>query len=870
MSFTAGSEDHFHTRDPNARPDSPASTFIYANSTRSSADFSATGSQFYEEDDGCDELGLAISNAYHSTPRNSPRRPKTSPQTPNSADPLLSHHLLAPTPSLRFNSRQGLSTVELLHDIHLEVPNMSPRMSRDYSPDYSEGFRKRGSRGGHPDPPCKSKRNIAESRCNWLSVVVFILAVYSTIFSGIFFLIAVLRPRYGRKVQTGPGGGMSPNTATLLSALFAKTIELSFVTVFVVFLGQVLSRKAFQKGGRGITIAEMSMRSWIMQPGSMFVHWESVRYAALTFLGIISLTAALIATFYTTASEALVAPKLKFGPTENKLMYGHVAATYANPPYVASQCKTPILKSTDPDFGGTTCLQIEHAGQAFHNYAQYLSVWTDNIASGNGSADLRERPKAVALLHDNTTVVGSWIEVRNTTEESIKAGRIINNVTLAMPHPGIFAAAREPKNNILQPEDLGGLGEYQITASVPSPSVNVLCASMTDTELTPFIKTNWPNSTVPGYPSPLNKTVVDSIFGFGQPYGKMNVTRVPPIFPSIPIDFNTILNATGMYKDSIYLLGKSNTASPPYVLCSLRSALSPRCSTHYNASSSGGSLVAHCEDNDDPEMYSKHHPEAPTGLVEPDWANIASEWGRAVSLNAGMNKNNASNGRLLTQLILTGGGSNPNISPKPLLPATQLNPSLPSLAEALAVLAGCTLLLSARDAPFTHEWLYSPTIPFLSTPQLEPFNASIRTQQYASGPNTQAWHQAFFYVVLFLVFVTNVLCLVILAAWRGQVTDFVEPQNMFALAVNSPMSRGLEGSCGGGPEGEQLALGWRIRVVDEHVFLEEGSGGVREKDEDLGGMAEVVEEGPTPIVARYSSLSNKKNSGSKFLWARLF
>jgi len=56
---------------------------------------------------------------------------------------------------------------------------------------------------------------------------------------------------------------MSPSTATLLSALFAKTIELSFVAVFVAFLGQVLSRIAFYKGSKGITIAQMSMRSWV-------------------------------------------------------------------------------------------------------------------------------------------------------------------------------------------------------------------------------------------------------------------------------------------------------------------------------------------------------------------------------------------------------------------------------------------------------------------------------------------------------------------------------------------------------------------------------------------------------------------------------
>jgi hypothetical protein len=42
-----------------------------------------------------------------------------------------------------------------------------------------------------------------------------------------------------------------------------------------------------------------------MQPGTLITHVESVKYAALTFLGAISLTAAIIAMFYTTASDAL-------------------------------------------------------------------------------------------------------------------------------------------------------------------------------------------------------------------------------------------------------------------------------------------------------------------------------------------------------------------------------------------------------------------------------------------------------------------------------------------------------------------------------------------------------------------------------------
>jgi hypothetical protein len=524
-------------------------------------------------------------------------------------------------------------------------------------------------------------------------------------------------------------------------------------------------------------------------------------------------------------------------------MYGLVTVKYAWPDYVAEQCETPI-QSGDDSNSGTTCLQIEHAGQSFHNFAQYLATWTSIADTGNSSStDLNERPVPVGMLYDNTTVTGSWVEIRNTTENSISAGRIVNNVTLAMPHSGIFDAARDSKNSIMQPEDPEGLGEYSIFASLPSPSVNVLCAGISQDELKPFIRTEWPNSTIPYYPSPLNKTAVDDIFGFGLRYGKNSVTRTPPIFPKYPIEYNTILNTTGWYADSIYLVGSSPTTNPPYVLCSLRSAFYPNCSTRYNVSFSGGSIASNCEDHNDLQAYNRFHPEAPVGWVEPDWKNIASEWGNALSMNAGVSNDNASNARLLTEFILS---------------ANQLNPALPSIAEALATLAGSTLLISARDAPFVHYWPYPENTDVLRYPQYENFSAIMRSQQYQSG-GTLGWQGAF-YVILFLVFVTNVFCLGGLLFTRGQVTDFTEQQNLFSLLINSPPSRRLAGSCGGGPEKEHLKVPWYVIVEKDHVFLE-GKG----EEEETDGMSNVqmMDEEESPILANYSALANRKSS---FFW----
>lgn len=268
---------------------------------------------------------------------------------------------------------------------------------------------------------------------------------------------------------------MPPATASLLAAAIAKSIELSFVTVFVTFLGQVLSRRALIQKSRGITISEVSMRQWVMQPGTMITHWETVRYAALTFLGAISLVGAVTAMFYTTASDALVAPQLKLGHLEHRTLYGQVATSFANEQYIQKKCQTPISEQTDPDYSGSTCIAIEHSGQAYvnrfsrislllivssyHNYMQYLSNWTKSVATGQGSNDLSKRPSPVAMLYDNTTIQGRWIHLENMTETSQKFStsnynRTVTNVTMAMPHAGVFAAARDPINNILQPQDL--------------------------------------------------------------------------------------------------------------------------------------------------------------------------------------------------------------------------------------------------------------------------------------------------------------------------------------------------------------------------------------------------------------------------------
>lgn len=668
---------------------------------------------------------------------------------------------------------------------------------------------------------CPSRAPILHRRLSWVSVTILFLALYATVFSGVYLVIGLLKPRWESRIGDG---GLAPSTANLLSALFAKTIELSYVTVCVAFLGQVLSRRALTQGSRGISLSDMSMRTWIMQPGSLIIHWENVKYSGLSFLGMITLTATLVAMLYTTAAEALVSPKLLMGPVKLTTLQGSVAASFANTLYLDSHCDTPVTVAMDPVNRNITCLEMEHVGHAYHNYQQWITEWSGLVNQGNGtSTEQAARPRPTGSIYDNTTVTGSWIDIADMTALSSQHGRLVNNVTMAMPHGGILSAAKDPINRIRQPHEASGQGKYSLEASVPSPAVNVLCVGMTKDELSPLIYTEWPNTSypfsptnwsvtpppdIPRYPSWLNQTVVDDLFGFGEKYGQR-----PPVFGKYPKPYNSITNTTGLWPtDAIYLLGASPDfiTDPPYVLCSLKAKQTGVCSTRYEAASSGASFYSHCEDAANDLQYSRTNKEVTEGMWEPDWKNVASGWANALSLGSGIADGQASNDRLLMQFVPGFDNTSHTFA---------LNRTLPSISEALAVMAGSTLILSSQHSPLVHFWNYTEHI--LSPPTRQSFSASVQAVGYASG-GAEKW-QGVFYVILVFAFVTSAICFVFLMLEvRGkQVTDFTEPPNLFALAMNSPCSARLQGACGGGPEGRQLKEKWFVGMEeeDEHYYM---------------------------------------------------
>lgn len=679
---------------------------------------------------------------------------------------------------------------------------------------------------------CESAKGIKGSRRTWSSVITIMLSVYSTAISGAFLLVALIGPNY-KTITTN--GKVTPSSSTLISAILAKTIELSFVTVIIALIGQELSRRASSTRRRsGVTLAELSMRGWVAQPGTMISRWEGVRYAGLSALGVVAIVAALLAMLYTSAAAALVQPQLTAGKWHWREMQGNVSSSFANVRQIAKDCYTPVPREIDPEAHDETCVNIEHAAAAYKNYYTYLGAWSNKTRKANSS----DRPSGTAWLSNDTSVIAPWIYNPAAARIDDTTGIIVNNVSLAYPHTGVISAARDPSNMISQPKDLDGVGRYTINASVPSPVLHSLCATVSEDHLAPLIfkkwnitsvevnQTTWP-AKVLNYDESLrpyrNGTALDHIFEWGKDYGE---TAWPPVFMDLPENFNTMLNGTGkddqrLSRKSIYILGKGNTTEKStsstldYFLCQLQVSQTGYCYTSYQASGQGAILEGVCENSLVPGsmQYFHDHPDVPItrslDVLNGDWPDVGTQMATALSLNDGTFTGQSSNARLLSQMVLK----------KP-----ELDPDRPSVSEALAVLAGCTLLQSTHEAPFIHYWNYTnDTAPngFLPEPIVQKFNASISAQQYASGGN--AAYQKAFHVVLVGVFALNVMALLYFLRHRTWYVDFSEPPNLFSLAVNSPPSEAFTGCCGTGPVGKDYDVTWTLEQNQGHLFVHSGT-----------------------------------------------
>lgn len=128
---------------------------------------------------------------------------------------------------------------------------------------------------------------------------------------------------------------------------------------------------------------------------------------------------------------------------------------------------------------------------------------------------------------------------------------------------------------------------------------------------------------------------------------------------------------------------------PDYTLCELRSWLSAQCSTRFNVSGTAGNhLYTECEGHSDPDAYlHSFAPGTSWPPPDPNWNSLIVQWAMSMDFNGGTYNNDASNARILSQLVLG----------YPRLPTI-----MPSLAEAFAALLASTLIQASQSAPFHH------------------------------------------------------------------------------------------------------------------------------------------------------------------------
>ncbi|CAN9192379.1 unnamed protein product [Alternaria alternata] len=579
----------------------------------------------------------------------------------------------------------------------------------------------------------------------------------------------------------------------------------------------------------------VEMRSWILQPGRLFSEWHSVRVAGFSFLGVLSLITAVLSLLYTTAAGALVQPQLRLPPWEKQMMVGQVDGDFSSTLKADKTCLTAWPDVGDDQWGGSTCLAMKWSSLCGRNFVKYMSAWDDSAADSNPpwmSENLLQRKRISASLDNNVTVTTAWLDHHDVATESEKAGRIVNNITIAVPHRGIPAAARNTQNDLLQPEDLHDGGSYSVHASVASFAINALCVNAKEEELAPIIYKNWPNAIpmeegsksvnwwpILGFPEGTNtnnKTVLDDIFGWKDE--TEDHSRARPIFLKYPKAGNTIANHTQVpYEEGdrpeVYLLGKApDNTTEDYFLCSMKAGITTSCTTRYNASSGGQSLEAVCDGphgniSEDASIQPLRSNGDKAALV--GWRELGFNLLNSLSLNNGVFDGDASTARIFTQLQLT--------EPK-------LNKTLPSPAEALLSMTTCTVLDLTQDFPFTTDGKFDQ-------PQMQNFNASVRVAQYMSGGEKD--YQKALLVVLALTLLINIFIFIYFAVLLRirLITDICEPLVLFILGYHSPPQDGLfRGLPQEGPQKRDMRVDWIVKRKGEQLVVV----GMEERDGELG------------------------------------
>lgn len=227
-------------------------------------------------------------------------------------------------------------------------------------------------------------------------------------------------------------------------------------------------------------------------------------------------------------------------------------------------------------------------------------------------------------------------------------------------------------------------------------------------------------------------------------------------------------------------------------MCQMYGLLSPDCSTKHIQKVGTRKLSADC-DADGQSFGNKIAPGTFNHTPSRDFRDMLGAWSIATGLNSGISSGNNSLVHVLSQLVVT---NKTDAVPN-------LNKTMPSLAEGLAVLSNSMLMKGAINTTFDNRIIKPAPIPAITIP----YDVLVQTQQYRSGPPAP-W-TGILYPILFIMFVADLYCLTYFLREMGLVVDFLEPRNLFSVAIASP-DESERRTTGQGPIGNHVGVSWMV------------------------------------------------------------
>jgi hypothetical protein len=272
------------------------------------------------------------------------------------------------------------------------------------------------------------------------TAIVLTTSIYSTTLSGLWFILAVTSYQY----DIGHKHDLSFSDVSTIIAALAKTIELSFELVSVAVVGQELTRRLTTRSCDGINLAQMQLKAFLAQPGSMITNWQAFFHVAPTFLGVTAVFIGAIGVLYTTASDALVAPTATMKSMGVQSIPADVNTGFLNTTYMQRSCPSQVSVDQDPA-ALSSCNDVQLAGSVFRDLMTYLNNFQATIGEKNKDMSIvHHRPSPLGQFNDMYSVRGEWLHDPQNPNAPVvfqKNGRTVNNVTMLLPHAGVVAAA---------------------------------------------------------------------------------------------------------------------------------------------------------------------------------------------------------------------------------------------------------------------------------------------------------------------------------------------------------------------------------------------------------------------------------------------